>query len=72
MVDDNSGFEHTRAVAVFADVRRLNVDRAFSDCGGAVMAAHAIAYDARVVENGGYPSCRAMAIVALIARRYMR
>ncbi len=68
MVDDNGGFEHIGAVAVFADVCRLNMDHAFSDCGGAVMAARAIAYDASVVENGRYPPCGAMAVVALITR----
>jgi len=66
MVDHYGRLEGGRAVAVLADIGGLHVDRAFARCCRTVMAAHAIPGDACVIENGGKPRGRGMAVVALI------
>ena len=57
-----------RAVAVCADIGRLYVGRRLSGRGRAIVAAGAVVDDTRVIEQCRKPGCRAVTIVALIAR----
>lgn len=59
------------AVAVLANVGGLHVRRALPCRGSAVMAAHAVPSNARMVEYGREPGAHSMAVVALIVGRNM-
>jgi len=54
-------------MAVFADIRRLNVCRAFAGRVRAVMAAKTISDDVHVIEIRGQPADRAVTVIAIIA-----
>jgi len=56
--------EHIRRMAVFTEIRRLNVCRVLSGCVGTVMATNAITADVQVIEIRGQPTGRAMTVVA--------
>lgn len=56
-----------RAVAVLADLRRLQVIEWLAFGFGAVVARHAVVDDVRVIEIGGQPARRCMAVVAAVA-----
>ena len=61
-----------RAVAIFANSRRLDMSWTLSACSNAVVAANAITENVAVIEDSGYPRDRVVAIVALIAGRNVR
>ena len=61
--------EGDRAMAILADIGRLDVRWPLSHCGGAVMAPHAIPGDANVIEHGRQPGCHGVAVLALIVGR---
>ena len=50
VIDSDYRRPQVRGVAVFADIRRLNVRRSFAGCLGAVMAADAVAGDVQMIE----------------------
>ncbi len=54
-------------MAVFTDVRRQGVCRAFARCVCTIMAVYAVTGDARVIEGRGQPAIRRMAVVACVA-----
>lgn len=61
-----------RAMAVFADIRRLHVQWAFTGRIGSVVTAEAVVDNIGVVEIGRDPGNRRVAIVAVVATRYVR
>ena len=67
VVNRNRGLPHKRAVAVFANVRRLNMCGTLSCCSNAVVAANAITENVGMVEDGGEPRGCVVAVVALVA-----
>lgn len=68
MVDGRGRGESDRAVAVLADVGRLDMKEVFAGRGGAVMTGDASIENAGVIEPGRYPGRGRVAIVALVAR----
>ncbi len=71
MIDGKCGLESGRIVAVFTDIRCLDVHQAFSSCRCAIVAADAISNDAGMIKQGGEPTGRVVAVVALVIRRDM-
>lgn len=72
VIDGNGWLKCGRAVAVFANIRRLYVRGALA-CGCCtVVAAHAVSSDARVIEHGRHPRGYVVAVVTLIVGRNMR
>lgn len=65
------GYPGCRAVAVLANIRRLNVRRSLAGCIGTIVASHAIVGNIDVVEIRGYPGDRGVAVIAVIATRNM-
>ena len=72
MVDYVRGVPHDVVVAVFTNVCRQNVCRAFANRVDAVVATDAIARDIDVIEIRGNPGCRRMAVIAVVATRDVR
>jgi len=68
MVYGGGRFEADGAVTVFADVGRLNMQRALTRRRHAIVAADAVVDDPAVIEYGRYPGRGIVAVVALIAR----
>ena len=64
--------EHIRGVAVFTNIRRLNMCRVFADRLSAVMAAETVTDDVYVIEIRGQPACCAVTVVAGVAAGYVR
>lgn len=60
-------FPNVGVMTVLANVRRLNVRWAFARRIGAVVTADAVVHDTGVVEVGGYPRDRRMAVVTVVA-----
>ena len=54
-------------MAVFADIRRLHMRKILAGRFDTVVAAHAVAGDVEVVEIGGQPPNRRMAVIAICA-----
>lgn len=71
VIDSHHGGENIGGVAVLANIRRLDVRQVLANCIGAVVAADTVSGDVDVVEVGGQPADRAVAVVAGIAARYM-
>ena len=61
----------TGAVAVLADVGSLYVRRALTRRPYAIVAAHTVVDDTRMIEDCGHPRRCRVTIVALVARRNM-
>lgn len=64
--------EYVRSVAIFAGICRLNVVGGLASGRGAVMTIETPARNVDVVEVGRQPSCCRMAVVAIVAREYVR
>jgi len=64
VIDSLCRHPYSWTMAIFADVRGLNVCRAFAGRLYAVMAANAVAGDSHVIEIGGHPGSRCVAVVA--------
>ncbi|RZV37111.1 MAG: hypothetical protein EX272_06360 [Chromatiales bacterium] len=68
MIDVPGWFPRRGAVAVLADVCRVDMTRVFSFNIDIVVAAEAVPADIGVIEDGRNPKRAVVAIVALIAR----
>jgi len=64
VVDGHDWYKDISRVAVFADVRRLNMGQSLTRRVGAVMATKAVAADVDVVEVRGNPAHRTVAVIA--------
>jgi len=58
-------------VTVFAGITTGNVGLVFSGRTESVMAAHAVADNAAMIKHGGQPGRCCMAVIALVAGRYV-
>ena len=67
MIDDQNGREYRGAVAVFADVRGLDVRWILADCLSAVMAVDTIGGYQAVIECRRQPTSGSMTIIAGVA-----
>jgi len=67
VIDGDCGRPYRRAVAVFADIRRLNVCSILAGRTRAVMAANTVAGDSVVIECCGDPGNRRVTIVTIVA-----
>ena len=72
VIDRKHGREHVGSVAVLANIAGLDVRLVFAGRFCTVVAADAIAADICVVEIRRQPADRRVAVVAIIAARYMR
>lgn len=72
MVYCKSGYPNRRIVAVFADVRRVNMCRVLAGGVGTVMTACAVAGDIDVIKVCRQPGNRRMAILAIITAANVR
>ncbi len=72
MIDGNNGLPDVRAMAVFTDIRGLNVHRAFAGSVYTVVAVHTATCDVNVIEIGRCPGDCGMTVIAVIAARNMR
>ncbi len=72
MIDREYRREHVRRVAVFTNVRSLNVRRVLAGGVSSVMAAHAVAGYVDVIEIRRQPGNGAVAVVAIIATGNVR
>jgi len=64
--------EDNVVVARLAKISGLDMRRALPDCGGAVVAAKAVVGDVYVIEVGGHPTSRGVAIVTGVRAGNMR
>jgi len=71
VVNRNDGRPNSGIVAILADVGRRRVRRTFAGRVRTVVAAHAISRDISVIEIGRDPGDCRMAVVAVVATRYM-
>lgn len=71
MVNNDDRRKHSRAMAVFANVRRLHVSRIFANRFRAVMTVHAIGRYQAVIERRRQPASSGMTIITGIAARDM-
>lgn len=71
VVNCNHRLKRDRAVTIFADTRRLYVQRTLTGRCGAVMATDTVSDNACMVEDRGHPRRDVMAVVTLLARRNM-
>ena len=72
MIDLHHGDEYIGVVAIFANVRRLNVRQVLANRVHAVMAINAIASDVQMIEICRQPAHGAVAVIAVVAAGYMR
>jgi len=72
VINDHLGRKNICVVAVFADIRSLNVCRVLTDCVRAVMAADTGTGDVQMVEIRRQPTDRAVTIIACIAAGNVR
>lgn len=72
MIDRHDRYENIRAMAVFTDIRRLNMPRVLAGRVGAVVAADAVSGDIDVVEICRQPGDRAVTVIAVVAARNVR
>ncbi len=72
MIDPVRWREDNAVMASLAKVVGLDMSRVLPDCGGAVVAAKTVAGDVDVIEVGGHPSSRSVAIVTGISAGDMR
>ena len=71
MIDHVGGYKRHDVVAVFADHGGVDVCRILPDGLDAVMTAGAVPGDAGVIEIGGRPGGRRVAVVAIVTARNM-
>ena len=71
VVDRSCRIKSEGAVAVFANIARLNMCRALARGSVAIVARNAIAVNAGVIKSCRQPARRAVAVVALIVARNM-
>ena len=71
MVYGGDGLPDSRAVAVFADIGGLHVQRTLTSRFGAVVAAEAVVRDIDVVKIGRRPGDGGVTVVAVVATRDM-
>ena len=67
VIDRKHRRKHVGRVAVFANIRSLNMCRVFAGCVSAVVAAGTVAGDIHVVEIRWQPASRAVTVIAVIA-----
>ncbi len=71
VVDRSCRIKSEGAVAVFANIARLNMCRALARGSAAIVARNAIAVNTGVIKVRRQPGSRAVAVVALIVARNM-
>ena len=71
MVDPVGRREENIVMTVFTGVGCLNVGCVFADGVAAVVATETIAGDVYVIEIGGYPGTRRMAVIAVVTTGYV-
>ncbi len=72
MIDGHHWYEYIGVVAIFANVRSLNVRQILANGVHAVMAISTISSDVQVIEICRQPTHSAVTVIAVVAAGYVR